>query len=130
MRKIGEGREAEILEWDASHVLRLMRDPHAASRLARERSALVAAREGGAPAPAVGDLVTIDGRPGLVMERVRGRDLISDVARRPWTIVAASGALGRAPFPETSSFPATTSPSSTGRMLPGARPTPTWLGRC
>jgi Ser/Thr protein kinase RdoA (MazF antagonist) len=96
MRKIGEGREAEILEWDASHVLRLMRDPHAASRLARERSALVAAREGGAPAPAVGDLVTIDGRPGLVMERVRGNDLISDVARRPWTIVAASGALGRA----------------------------------
>lgn len=95
LKRVGQGREAEIFEWETSGVVRLMRDPGAADRLDVEREALVAAREGGAPVPEVGDRVTLEGRPGLIMERIDGGDLIERVARRPWTIFDAASLLGR-----------------------------------
>ena len=95
LKRVGQGREAEIFEWEASHVVRLMRDPGASERIERERAALGAAWAGGAPVPEVGDLLTLDGRPGLVMERIDGGDLIERVARRPWAIFDAASLLGR-----------------------------------
>jgi aminoglycoside phosphotransferase (APT) family kinase protein len=92
--KIGEGRESEIYAWDTGMVLRLMRDPAAGERLAREAAALRSAGESGAPVPTVRGLVQIDGRPGLVMERIDGFDLIAAVAKRPWTIARAARKLG------------------------------------
>jgi len=94
MKIVGVGREAEIIEWDGTHVVRLMRDPSAGERLGRERAALAAAHAGGAPVPEIGDLVTVDGRPGLIMERIDGPDLIAKVAKRPWTIFDAAASLG------------------------------------
>jgi aminoglycoside phosphotransferase (APT) family kinase protein len=94
LEKIGEGREAEIFAWGDGEILRLMREPAAAGRLSREAEALRAAHGGGAPVPAVRDLITVAGRPGLVMQRVDGIDMMSAVGRRPWTIVRAARQLG------------------------------------
>jgi aminoglycoside phosphotransferase (APT) family kinase protein len=38
---------------------------------------------------------TEDGRPGLVMERLGGPDLLTRIGNRPWTVLAAGRVLGR-----------------------------------
>ena len=93
-RLVGEGREAEIFEWDGGRVLRLLRDPGAASHAEVEAAAMTAAHEAGAPAPAVYDVVEMRGRPGVVVDRVDGPDLLAVVARRPWTVGTAGRILG------------------------------------
>jgi aminoglycoside phosphotransferase (APT) family kinase protein len=54
-----------------------------------------AANRAGVTVPTVHELVVIDGRPGLVMDRVDGTDLLTTIARRPWTFARSARALGR-----------------------------------
>ncbi|HEX8068090.1 MAG TPA: aminoglycoside phosphotransferase family protein [Thermoleophilaceae bacterium] len=93
--RIGQGREAEILEAGEGRALRLLWDPEGEPWLDREEAALRAASAAGAPVPAVYERTTVDGRPGLVMERLDGPDLLTRIGRRPWTLVAAGRVLGR-----------------------------------
>ncbi len=94
LRKIAEGREAEIFAWGNGDVLRLLRHPGDAPQLADEAAAMRAAAAAGVPVPAVGEGVTVAGRPGLVMERIDGRDLFSLVGRQPWRIRSISRLTG------------------------------------
>ena len=55
---------------------------------------LEAARAAGAPVPAVHDTVTVDGRPGLILDRVDGPDLLALLARRPWLVSSIARTLG------------------------------------
>jgi tRNA A-37 threonylcarbamoyl transferase component Bud32 len=71
LRLIGQGREAEIFELRDGRVLKLLRTPGPIARLAFEVAALVAARSAGVPVPQVYEEVSVDGRPGLVMERLQ-----------------------------------------------------------
>ena len=93
-RKLGEGREAEIYEWDNGRVLRLLREPAPESRLEVEIAAMRAAAASGVPVPEVFDVVTVDGRPGFVMTRIDGPDLFSLMGRKPWTFPGAATELG------------------------------------
>jgi aminoglycoside phosphotransferase (APT) family kinase protein len=56
------------------------------SRLDREATAMRAAFACGVPAPRVEGSITVDGRPGLLIERVDGPDLITLFGRRPWLV--------------------------------------------
>lgn len=93
--RIGEGREAEILEAGDGRVLRLLWSADRELWLDREAAALRAASAAGAPVPAVYERTTEDGRPGLVMERLDGPDLLTRLGKRPWTVLAAGRLLGR-----------------------------------
>jgi aminoglycoside phosphotransferase (APT) family kinase protein len=95
LEKVGEGREAEIFALGDGSVLRLMRDPGSAVIAEREAGAIAAARRVGAAAPRVHELVTVEGRPGMVQDRVEGRDMLTDLNRRPWSLGAAARSLGR-----------------------------------
>jgi aminoglycoside phosphotransferase (APT) family kinase protein len=88
LRKIAEGREAELFELPDGRVLRLMRAELRFAELAAdlEFAALRAAASAGAPVPQVYERVERDGRPGIVIERLDGRDLLSLVGRRPWLV--------------------------------------------
>lgn len=88
LEKIGEGREAEIFAWEEGTVLRLLRDSNGRERLLAEAAALRAAKERGCPVPAPGPIVIEEGRPGLVMERVRGGDLLTLLGAKPWMVLA------------------------------------------
>lgn len=92
---LGAGREAEILAWGPGRALRLLRDPAGRSRLEHEWAAMAAAEQGGVSVPTVHELVEIDGRPGLVMDRVDGADQLTAIARAPWTFARTARALGR-----------------------------------
>ena len=54
-----------------------------------------AARDSGAAAPAVHDVVEVRGRPGILMERIDGPDLLAMLGRRPWMISAVGRTLGQ-----------------------------------
>ncbi len=94
LERIGQGREAEIFAWPEAHVVRLMRNRDRMPQLERERAAMRAAA-GMVDIPVPTDLVTVDGRPGLVMERIDGRDLLSLMEKQPWTVVRFATLSGR-----------------------------------
>jgi len=86
LRKIAEGREAEIFAWEDGSVLRLFRDARSERSVEREAAAMRAGRSVLPLVPAVLGRVEIEGRPGLVVERVDGPDLLTLLARRPWQV--------------------------------------------
>jgi aminoglycoside phosphotransferase (APT) family kinase protein len=91
---LGEGREAQTLAWSENRVLRLLKDPAHADRLGRERIALAAARAAGAPVPQDYGALTVDERPGMVLERIDGPNLLSLLADRPWLLPRIARTLG------------------------------------
>jgi thiamine kinase len=93
-RRLGEGREAEVYAWGDGDVLRLLRDPRDRAALEREAAALAAASAARAPVPAPRQLVEIEGRPGLVMQRLDGADMFTLLGRRPWMVDAFARRLG------------------------------------
>jgi aminoglycoside phosphotransferase (APT) family kinase protein len=95
LRRIGSGREAEIFAWGDDRVLRLWRTPRLQEEVARERRALEVASRYSDWAPAVYGQVEVDGRPGLVLERLAGRDLLSGLLPRPWTFFLMPSILAR-----------------------------------
>lgn len=95
LRRIAEGREAEVFAWEDGAVLKLYRHAEDGRRAEWEAAAMTAAATTGHLVPTPRGLTTVDGRPGLLMERVDGPDLLSQVARRPWTVLAAGRVLGQ-----------------------------------
>jgi aminoglycoside phosphotransferase (APT) family kinase protein len=93
-RVIGEGREAQTLEWGEDRVLRLLKDPANVERLQRERVALEIARAGGAPVPRDFGPLTVAGRPGCILERIHGPTTLDLLTRSPWRILQIARTLG------------------------------------
>jgi aminoglycoside phosphotransferase (APT) family kinase protein len=93
--KIAEGREAEILSWGDGRVLRLYRDPAAAAQADREMQALAAVRSVLSLVPTPYERIEWQGRPGIVMQRVEGRDALSEISRQPWRLAELSALTGR-----------------------------------
>jgi aminoglycoside phosphotransferase (APT) family kinase protein len=94
LERVGEGREAEVFALDGGRVLRLARRADGALMIDRERAALLAATEAGVPSPEVYERVEVDGRPGLVVERLGSRNLLLEIGERPWRVAAVSRSLG------------------------------------
>ena len=95
-RRLAAGREAEVYPWGDGTVLRLLRDPAAHDRNAQQRRAIDAAARAGVRVPVVYEAVTYRNRPGLVMERMDGPDLLTLVGRQPWRVFWVAGQTGRA----------------------------------
>ena len=95
LKKIAQGREAEIFAWEDGTVLRLLSDPSGAARLEAEARAMTAARAAGVSVPAVHATTTFEGRPGMIMERIGGADVLTAVGKQPWRIWWAGRVSGR-----------------------------------
>ena len=83
---IAEGRTAEVYEWKNGCVLKLYHDwcpPHWVEQEAKVAHAVTSA---GIPSPAVGEIVEVNHRRGLVYERVTGISMLQDMNTHPWTI--------------------------------------------
>ena len=94
--RLAEGREAEVFAHGDGAVLKLLRDADRTDRVAREAAALRALAAGGYRVPRVLDVVVVDGRPGLVLERVPGDDLLTALGRNPLALRRAARALADA----------------------------------
>jgi aminoglycoside phosphotransferase (APT) family kinase protein len=83
---VGEGRVAEVFAWEEGQVLKLFRawyppeGVHYEARIARTVQAT------GLAVPAVGEVVQVDGRWGIVYGRVAGRSMLEHFTRKPWAL--------------------------------------------
>ncbi len=98
LKKIAEGREAEMFAWGEGRILRLMRGSDAFwhARMETDKLVLKGARERGLRVPEVFEAMEVMGRPGLVMERIDGADLLTVIGRQPWKVWWVAGIGGRA----------------------------------
>lgn len=92
---IAEGWDAEVFTWEGGRVLRLLRTAPEGDPIGLERTATEAARTAGVRVPELAEEVEIEGRPGLVMERLEGSDLLTQMGSRPWTVVRTGKVTGR-----------------------------------
>jgi len=96
LKKIAEGREAEMFAWEDGMILRLMRNPDGGYSNQLQAAALESARCSGVRVPAVHGQATVSGRPGLIMERIDGTDYLTLMGKQPWrvySIASLSGAV-------------------------------------
>src|ERR1043165_3397845 len=90
---IAQGRTAEVYLWDDHHVLKLYREwcpPHWIEEEARIAQAVHSA---GIPSPAAGEIIEVNGRCGLIYERIEGISMLQDMNDHPWTILKHARSL-------------------------------------
>lgn len=83
---IAYGSTAEIYAWDEGRILKLFHDWFGRESIAYEAKIGQAVHANGLPVPAVGETVEVNGRTGLIYERVAGVALWELMPQKPWTI--------------------------------------------
>jgi len=82
-QRIGAGRRAEIYTWKDDQVVKLMQKGFEGDA-EREIKTLQVVFDAGLPVPAVESLLEIDGRLGIIMERIPGPTMIDVIENKPW----------------------------------------------
>jgi aminoglycoside phosphotransferase (APT) family kinase protein len=87
-RLVGKGFCADVYDWGDGRVLTLFHTPDGRDRADREYAATCAVHAAGLPAPATHELVEVEGRWGIVFERVDGVSMFEYTQARPWAVFA------------------------------------------
>ena len=82
---VGRGSTAEVFAWGDNQVLKLFLKEWPGDA-AHEFRVTKAARDLGAPVPVVDRLVEIDGRQGIIFERITGASMLEMLESRPWRL--------------------------------------------
>jgi uncharacterized protein (TIGR02172 family) len=90
---IGSGRTADVYAWGDNRICKLFQEWMPASAIEREFAITRLAREAGLPVPAAEELVRVDGRLGIVFERVAGPSMLKALEARPQMIFSVSRLL-------------------------------------
>lgn len=80
---IASGRTADVYPWDEGHVLKLYRPGTPQEMVEYERQKTMVAHAAGLPVPAAGPVVEVEGRFGLVLQRVDGRPMMETLLQEP-----------------------------------------------
>jgi hypothetical protein len=86
-RPIAAGRIVEVYAWGEGRVLKLTRPDFPQYLADQEWRNALAAWQLGAPAPKPFELLEIDGRRGVVFERIQGPNLLQALLRNPLRLV-------------------------------------------
>ncbi len=84
---IARGRTAEIYDWGNGQILKLFFDWQSLESIKYEQRMNRAVHASGLPVPAPGEIVQVNGRNGLVYERVDGQNMWETLARQPWRLL-------------------------------------------
>ena len=85
-KPIAHGRTADVYDWDDGHVLKLFHDWFPLEDIQYEWKIARAVHASGVKSPAVGELIQVDGRNGLIYERVAGESMLAMFRRRLWML--------------------------------------------
>lgn len=85
---LARGRTADVHAWEDGRVIKLFQPWVSESSVEYEAAAGLALNRTELPAPRLRDQVTVDGRHGLVYDRVDGRTMLHELRAHPWRIRA------------------------------------------
>jgi hypothetical protein len=92
--RIAQGRQAEVYAWDGHRaVLKLYQE---GLEMQAAEAAALASLDGTGIAPRLLDTVTVEGRVGLVLQRLDGVDMLTLLQRRPWRLPSLARMLAHA----------------------------------
>lgn len=80
------GRTAELYAWREGQVLKLFYDWFNLRGIESEARIARAVHAEGLPVPTVGEIVCVNGRNGLVYQRIDGEPMSRKLARTPWKV--------------------------------------------
>lgn len=80
------GRTAEIYPWGDDQVLKLFHTWFSSKDIAYEQRISNAIHAAGIPVPAVGEMIRVDGRDGLIYQRLEGKPMVDLLRKRPWLV--------------------------------------------
>ena len=83
---IAYGRTADIYAWEEGTILKLFHNWFDLEGIKFEAQMARAVHASGLPVPAVGEIVQVNGRNGLIYERMRGVSMWDVLSRKPWTL--------------------------------------------
>jgi aminoglycoside phosphotransferase (APT) family kinase protein len=82
-RQIAKTPSGDILAWGEDRILKLYRAGSPPTAAEEEAARARVARAAGIPTPAVADVITLEGRVGVVFERTEGPTMLQHLAERP-----------------------------------------------
>ena len=85
-RPIAYGRTAEIYAWQAGQVLKLFYVSFGSEDIEYEARIARAIHASGLPVPAVGEILRVNDRNGLIYQRVDGNPMGQSLLRKPWRL--------------------------------------------
>jgi Ser/Thr protein kinase RdoA (MazF antagonist) len=85
-KPIAQGLTAQVYVWDERRILKLFRHGRSPDQVAYEARIARAVHAAGLPVPAVGDIVEVNGRRGLLYERVDGLSMIDSMGQQLWIL--------------------------------------------
>jgi aminoglycoside phosphotransferase (APT) family kinase protein len=80
---IGRGARADVFAWGEAQALKLFWKGTNPSGVEGEARLTKMAYEAGLPVPAVAGVVTVDGRPGIIYQRIKGPTMLETVLAAP-----------------------------------------------
>ncbi len=84
LERIGIGRTAEVFAYGDGRILKLLRPGFPEQMVEEEAEVARIVDLAGLAAPHFFGTVTLDGRPGLVYERIQGGVMLDQLTSRPW----------------------------------------------
>ncbi|WP_242874787.1 MULTISPECIES: hypothetical protein [Clostridium] len=92
---IGQGRTAEIFEWEEVKILKLFRPGIPKSLSEAEYNASLEINKKITSSPKVYDFVEISNRNGIIYERINGITMLTILSTKPWKLSKEAHRLAR-----------------------------------
>jgi uncharacterized protein (TIGR02172 family) len=86
-RPIAHGRTANVYDWDNDHIIKVFHEWFERKDIEYEIRIARAVHASGVKSPAVGELIQVDGKNGLIYERVAGQSMLNTLIRNPWRVL-------------------------------------------
>lgn len=81
---LGKGMTADVYMWGQDKVLKLYKEGYREEWIKREAATGRKINEAGVPSPAVFDMIEIDGRKGIILQRIFGKSMLAMLEKEPW----------------------------------------------
>jgi aminoglycoside phosphotransferase (APT) family kinase protein len=91
---IGQGRTADVYAWGEGRILKLYQEHMPVHLVEQEYNVTRVAQASGIPVPAADQPIEVDGRCGIIFERLDGPSMLKALAIKPWRIIEMARLLG------------------------------------
>src|SRR5512147_3231147 len=84
---LARGRTADVFEWEDGQILKLFHNWFSIQDIEYEQRIARAVHASGVSAPdVIGDIIQVEGRNGLIYERVDGQSMLEIMSRQLWKV--------------------------------------------